>query len=235
VGFKTQSILIRPAFLDGGPDKLLSDLGYERRRKADDTTFSRAGAGSIWIGSIEDCIVIYTHFAGAFFDDNFAKDKDFIEFRIALLRRFPEADVAAFSAHSGVGYWGFAVFRRGTLIRRQYGADGTTFCDEGPLLPVEEAYISKFQRIETEGEVRYRDPNHPEYEDMTVADFGEQLVPEIGRSYTGVPFDELNAPGTNFWLNDDEAEFLSMMQKQRTEEQQRRATFQTRPWWKFWG
>ena len=77
MGWKTQSILIRPAFLDGGPDKLLAYLGYERRRKVDDTSFSRAGAGSIWIGSIEDCIVIYTHFAGAFFDDDFPKGRRF--------------------------------------------------------------------------------------------------------------------------------------------------------------
>ncbi len=228
MGWKTQSILIRPAFLDGGPDKLLAGLGYEWRRKVDDTSFSRAGAGSIWIGSIEDCIVIYTHFAGAFFDDDFAKDGDFIEFKNALLRRFPEADVAVFSAHSVVAHWGFAIFRRGALIRRQYGADGTTLCDEGSRLPVEEAYIARFQRIETDGEVRYRDPDHPERDDMTEADLGELLVPEIGYFYAGVPLDALDAPGTNFWLNDDEARFRASMQ-------QYRAKVQTRPWWKFWG
>ncbi len=228
VGWKTQTILIRPAFLDGGPDKLLADLGYEERRKINETSFSYAGRGSIWIGSIEDCIVIYTHFAGAFFDENAAKSKDFIEFKNALLRRFPEADVAAFSAHSVVGHWGFAIFRRGALIRRQYGADGITFCDEGSRLPVEEAYIAKFQRIETEGEARYRDPDHPEYDDMTEADLGELLVPEICYSYTGVPLDALDAPGTNFWLIDDEAKFQASMQHYRPK-------FQSRPWWKFWG
>jgi hypothetical protein len=228
MGWKTQSILIRPAVLDGGPDKLLADLGYQRRRKIDDTPLSSAGGGDIWIGSVEDCIVIDTHLAGGFFDDDFAKDGDFIEFRNALLQRFPDADIAAFSANSVVEHWGFAIFRRGALIRRQFGADGNTFCDEGSRLPIEEAYIAKFQRIEAEGEIRYRHPDHPEYDDMTEADLGVLLVPEIGCSYAGVPLDALDAPGTNFWLNDDEAKF-------RASTQQVRANIQTRPWWKFWG
>lgn len=227
MGWKTSTILIRPAFLEGGPDKLLADLGYERRRKISDTTFWRAGGGSIWIGAIEDCIVIYTHLAGAFFDDNAAKDPDFIEFKNALLRCFPEADIAAFFAHSVVAGWGYAIFRRGVLVRRHYGAEGIVYCNEGSRLPVEEAYIAKFPKIGTEGEVKYRDPEHPEYDDMTEADLGELLVLELGFSYTGVPFEELDVPGADFWLNDDEA-------KCRARDQQFRAKTRTRPWWRFW-
>jgi hypothetical protein len=58
MGWKTQTVLIRPATLDAGPDKLLADLGYDRNRKIDETSFSHAGPGSIWIGSIGDCIVM---------------------------------------------------------------------------------------------------------------------------------------------------------------------------------
>jgi hypothetical protein len=226
VGWKTQSILIRPAFLENGPDNLLADLGYERRLKGDETPFSRAGGASIWIGSIEDCIVMVTPFAGNFFDDDSVADQDFIAFRNALFRRFPGADVAAFLAHSVVAQWGFAVFRGGTLVRRKHGADGITFCDEGSRLPVEEAYIARFQRVETEGETKYKDPNHPEYDELTEADLGEMLIQEVGRSFTGVPLDALNIPGTQFCLNDDEARFRPL--------RRRFIKPRRRPWWKFW-
>jgi hypothetical protein len=40
-----------------------------------------------------------------------------------LLQRFPDADVAALFLHSVVGAWGFAVYRRGTLIRHQHASE----------------------------------------------------------------------------------------------------------------
>lgn len=63
MGWKTTTILIRPAHLDGGHDQLLAALGFEKRRKIDDAPFSRAGAGGIWVGATEDCVILETLFA----------------------------------------------------------------------------------------------------------------------------------------------------------------------------
>ena len=118
MGFKTETMLIRPAALDGGADKLLADLGYDKRRKINNAPFATAGGGSMWIGSTGDCIVVYTYLASGFFDDP-REHRDVVDFKDALARIFPEADIAALFLHSVVGAWGFAVFRRGTLICRQ--------------------------------------------------------------------------------------------------------------------
>jgi hypothetical protein len=75
MGLKTQTILVRHAFLDGGPDKLLADLGYEMRRKIRDVPFSHSGAGSIWIGAIGDCIVIYRQILARHDPKRFALDR----------------------------------------------------------------------------------------------------------------------------------------------------------------
>jgi hypothetical protein len=96
-------------------------------------------------------------------------------------------------------------------------------------LSVEETYIAKFQRIETGGEIRYRDPNHPEYDDMTEADLDQPLVFEICRSFTGSPLNSLQAHGANFWLNEDEARF-----SMRSTPARNAAGNIGRPWWKFW-
>ncbi|SDR53204.1 hypothetical protein SAMN05444161_5439 [Rhizobiales bacterium GAS191] len=229
MGWKTQTILVRPAALDGGPDRLLADLGYDKRHRIDDASFESAGLGSIWIGSIDVCIIIYTPFAFNFFDDDEADVREFTDFKNALFRQFPEADIAALTLHSVINHWGFAIFRRGTLIRRQHGHDGNVVCDEGPRLPVEESYISRFQRIETGGQIKYQDINHPEYGDMTDSDFGEPLVFEICRSFTGFPLDsrEVNeASGTNFWLNNSELRSLAPPNALASP---------ARPWWRFWG
>jgi hypothetical protein len=60
MGWKTQTILIRPALPGPDPDELLGRLGYEKRRKIEDAPFATAGSGSIWVGAIGDCIVMYT-------------------------------------------------------------------------------------------------------------------------------------------------------------------------------
>jgi hypothetical protein len=52
--------------LDGGSDKLLANLGYEKRRKIDDASFSKAGTNSIRVGSIGDSILLYTYLAPVF-------------------------------------------------------------------------------------------------------------------------------------------------------------------------
>jgi hypothetical protein len=131
MGWKTETVLVRPAALDAGPDKLLADLGYDSRRKIDETPFSHAGAGSIWIGSIGDRIVIYTYLSSGFIEQDQADNREAVHFRNALLRHFSESDIAALFLHSVNEAWGFAVFRKRTLIRRQYGYDGSTLCDEG--------------------------------------------------------------------------------------------------------
>jgi hypothetical protein len=63
MGWKTNTILVRPALLGAGPDNLLGQLGYEKRRKIGDVPFGTSGGGSIWIGAIGYCIVIYTALA----------------------------------------------------------------------------------------------------------------------------------------------------------------------------
>jgi hypothetical protein len=231
VGWKTQTILIRPVMLDGGPEKLVGELGYDRYRKIDDAPFRRAGAGSIWIGAVGDCAIIYSYLIGYFYEeDRNELDQAAAELKSSILQRFSEADIAILSLHSVVAHWGFAVYRQGRLIRRQHGYDGMVLADEGPRLPEEEVYFSKFERHDVDGEVRYRDPSHPEDGDMGLAYFGEALVFEICKSFTGVPWDRLNPDGANFWLNDDEAERLA-----RKGSNPAQVANRSRPWWKLWG
>jgi hypothetical protein len=228
MGWKTQTILIRPAGLDGGPEKLLAELGYGSPRKVSETSFAEAGAGSIWIGAIADCVILYTYLAGGFFGD---EDRASNEFKTALLQRFADADVAALSLHSVVGAWGFAVYQRNTLIRHQDGYDGMVIRDEGPRLPAEEACLARFERHDVDGTIIYRDPAHPEFDDMSDSDFGEELVFEVCRSFTGFPLDQLeNVKGVNFWLSDEEEQLY----KQRPASNSA-AIDAARPWWKFWG
>ncbi|WFU15084.1 hypothetical protein [Bradyrhizobium sp. CB3481] len=235
MGWKTHTILVRPAVLDGGPEKLLGDLGYDKVRKVSDTPIDGALQGSIWIGMVDDCAIIYSPLAGYFFaGEGDEENQEFEVFRNVLLRRFSEADIAVLSLHSVVGHWGFAIFHRGTLIRRQHGYDGMVIADEGSRLPVEEAYLSKFDRHDVDGVTRYRDPRHPEYGDMGDPDFGEELVFEICRSFTGFPLDRLQADGTNFWLNDDEEEFLRAEANMVRAPKRADGVPGSRPWWKFW-
>ena len=222
MGWKTNTILIRPADLDGGPEKLLAAFGHDRPRKVSETPFSGAGTGSIWIGAIADCVILYTPLASGFFDDG--DNREVNDFKAALLRHFPQNDIAALALHSVVGAWGFAVYQRGTLIRHQHGYDDIVQRDEGPRLPAEETYLARFERQEVGGEIRYRDPRHPEWSDMRDPDFGERLVFEICRSFTGFTLDQLDdVKGVNFWLSEEE------------EQEYSRRAAASRPWWKFWG
>jgi hypothetical protein len=241
VGWKTQTILVRPAVLDGGPEKLLAALGHDRPRKVSETSFSSAGAGSIWIGAIADCVILYTHLAAGFFDEN--DDREFNDFKAALLQRFPDADVAALFLHSVVGAWGFAVYQRGTLIRHQHGYDGMVLRDEGPRVPAEETYLARFERHDVDGKILYRDPVHPEWSDMSDPDFGEGLVFEICRSFTGFPLDQLDdVRGVNFWLSEEEEQGYARSRAgasaaidQSLHAGRVRGAVASRPWWKFWG
>jgi hypothetical protein len=228
MGWKTDTILIRPAGLDGGPEKLLAELGYRSPRKVSETSFGEAGAGSIWIGAIGDCVILYTDLAGGFFSDEVPEAN---EFKTAVLQRFADTDVAALSLQSVVGAWGFAVYHRKTLIRHQDGYDGMVLRNEGPRLPAEEACLASFERYDVNGTILYRDPAHPELDDMSDPDFGEELVFEVCRSFTGFPLDQLeNVKGVNFW-HSEEAEQLHTQRFASGSV----AIDATRPWWKFWG
>ena len=185
MGRNTQTILVRSGELRSGPDGLLSDLGYVSRRKIADTRVSNRGSCSIWIGSIGDCIILDSDFATGILGGDDAADGAIAVFQNSLLRCFPESDIAALTLNSVVGAWGFAVFKEGKLIRHQFGFDGGTITNKGPRLPVEWTYLQNSRPSEIDGEIMYRDPAHPEYDDMTDADLGNPLVPEICRSFTG--------------------------------------------------
>jgi len=168
---------------------------------------------------------MYTYLADHFFDGfrDGPPDQDFTFLKSALLRNFSETDVAAFLLDSRVDAWGFAVFRNGALIRRFYGHDGAILGDEGSQLPAENAYLANCDRIEVNGRILYSVPGE---EPCSLANHGERIFCEVWRSFTGYEFDSpeiLQIPGSDFWLNDDEAEFL------------RRKARSRRPWWKLFG
>jgi hypothetical protein len=225
MGFKTDTIVIRPAVLSGGPDELLGHLGYQKRRRIKEAPFATSGGGSIWIGATGDCIVIDTHLASCFFDRfvDDPLDRDFVFLKNVLFRHFSEADIAAFTLNSVVDGWGFAVFRSGSLIRRYYGHDGSILGDEGSPLPSESAYLASCDRTEVDGEILYKQPD-PRCEPVNVAYLGSALVDEVSRSFIGYPLDAQEIqriPGAAFWLNDDEDKFGAMEERL--------------PWWRLWG
>jgi hypothetical protein len=222
MSWRTQTIFVRRAQFDGGPEKLLTDLGYGTHRKVSEAPFSGAGAASVWIGAVGDNVVIYTHFAWNFFGAE--EDENFNVFRRRLLQHFSGAEVTALIVDGTSGAWGFAVFRQGTLIRCQYGVDGLMLCNDGARLPIEDAYLARFKRREVDGEIRYRDPDHPGSDEMTEADLGEGLVVAIFKSFTGLPFDKVDGVGSNFWLSEEERRGHAAV-----------IAAGSRPWWKFWG
>jgi len=233
VGWKTQTMLVRPCAFVDEPAKLLSDLGYASPVKLEETEWADAGAGSIWIGTVGDCLVLYTALAWGFFEDQI--DQKSRDFNAALVRRFPEAEIAALTLHSVVGGWGFAVWRQGSLIRHQHGYDGMVLRDEGARLPAEETYLASLARREVEGVTLYRHPGYPEADDMTHADLGEPLVFEIVRAFTGYPLDQLNhVRGTNFWLSEDERQQNWQAQRAARAGVSSPRDRGIRPWWKFW-
>ena len=151
MSWKTNTIVVRPSLLGADPDELLRHLGYEKRRKSKEVIFGGGiGGASIWIGTIDDRILMYTHLAGQFFDRfcDGAPDRDFTFLKSALFQNFPEVRIAALYLDSVVDAWGFAVFRGGALVRRFYGHDGTILGDEGSQLPEENAYLANYDRLE---------------------------------------------------------------------------------------
>jgi hypothetical protein len=235
MSWKTNTIVVRPSLLGADPDELLRHLGYEKRRKSKEVFFGGGiGGASIWIGTIDDRILMYTYLADQFFDGfcDGAPDRDFTFLKSALFRHFPEASIVALYLDSRVGAWGFAIFRGGTLVRRFYGHDGTILGDEGSQLPEENAYLANCDRLEVDGDVLYKDRSAPGEEPLSLAEHGEGLFCEVWRSVTGYEFDApglLQIPGSEFWLNDDEEKFRLISGKNEYH------TRPGRPWWKFWG
>lgn len=133
------------------------------------------------------------------------------------------------------------MYQRGTLIRHQHGYDGMVLRDEGPRLPAEATYLARFERHDVEGKILYRDPGHPEWDDMSDPDLGEGLVFEICRSFTGFPLDQLNdVNGVNFWLSEEEQNSSRSRTGQSAavnaslQAEGVRSAAASRPWWKFW-
>ena len=90
--------------------------------------------------------------------------------------------------------------------------------------PAEKAYLANCDRIEVDGEILYNNRSAPGGEPCSLADHGERIFCEVWRSFTGYEFDApeiLQIPGSDFWLNNDEEEFL------------RRKAMSRRPWWKL--
>jgi hypothetical protein len=234
VSWKTNTIIVRPSLLGANPDELLRHLGYQKRRKSKEVSFGGGiGGASIWIGTIDDCILIYTHLTGQFFDGfrDGAPDQDFTFLERALFRHFPGASIAALYLDSRVDAWGFAVFHGGTLARRFYGYDGTILGDEGSPLPAENAYLADCDRLDVDGEILYKNRSGPGEGHLSLAQHGESLFCEVWRSFTGYAFDasELSeVSGSEFWLNDDEEK--SRLTRGNNEFHTR----PERPWWKFW-
>ncbi|MBN3792230.1 hypothetical protein [Burkholderia sp. Ac-20353] len=227
MGWKTQLILIRPTTLANGPDGLLAAFGYDKRRRLDDVSFGGCGAGDVWIGSVGECVVIYTTLAWSFLDDADAT-ADFVQFRNALLQQYSEAEIVVVTLHSVIEQWGFVFYRNGALLRCQHGYDGMVLRDEGARLPIENGIFPGLQRFEDDGgSISYREPMEPGL-DMTEADLGTYRVWEIIRSYTGFSLDSRQLDetmGTSFLLSDEQP---------RTPPVTHRPESRPRSWWKFW-
>jgi hypothetical protein len=202
MAYTANTILIRPGAVESGPEKLLRDLGYENLSKISDCPFGEAigTAGWNWIGTLGDCVIIEGYVAQDLFVDMPTK------FKAALLRRFPDSDIAALTKQSTVGHWGFAVYRKGELIRCQHGVDSIVVREFGAHLPIEESYLAK-RRIISKGKITYRNPGDLESE-MTEGDFGSDIVWEIFKSFTGLSPNEKNVhhtPGSAFAADDPES------------------------------
>lgn len=162
-----------------------------------------------------------------------SEDKEFLDFKRALLRRFSEAEIGVFVLDSVAGGWGFAFFSHAALIRCQFGGDGSVDHDEGSRLPIEKTYLSKPRRTESGGMTRYQDPDHPENVDMDASYVGQSLAYEICQSLSGYSLHDLDdrVQGANPWVNDDESRYRA----QTKAEAMYLSGLAGRPWWKFWG
>ena len=182
MGWKCNSVLLRPATLDIGADLLLGDLGYEGLSPLGEAPYEQAIwplKETIWIAEINGCLIL----SGRGLADEFfgARRPPLVD---RLFARHPKAEIGAVTLHSVVNLWGFAVYREGREIRSKAGSsDDGTFRDFGAPLG-EEAEQLACSRLEG-GERVYRLPEFPG-EDLSEDQVGEDYVFKIFQRFTGL-------------------------------------------------
>ena len=217
MGWKTDTVLIRPADSNEEPERLLRELGFTRLAPVGERRYERAiwpDKNTVWVGLAGDCLMISARgLSDPFFTDRPTPLTD------ALFHRFAGADVAAVTLHSVVNLWGFAVFRNGRALRRKAGsADDGTFEDWGSPLPEEEDLLAN-SLLDVDGERIYRLPQLPD-EELTEDQVGEEYVFKIFERFAG------ERPDTGATLLEtrcDGFRFSSIA-----------AAGARRPWWNFW-
>ncbi len=217
MGWKTDTVLIRPAGPAEEAEGLLHGLGFAPLTPLGVRRFEQAiwpDKGAIWVGSAGDCLLISARgLSDAFFEP---KPAPLVR---SLFRRFPHSEIAAVTLHSVVNLWGFALFRDGAPLRRKAGsADDGTFEDSGDPLPEESQLLAKSTR-DAKGQRVYRLPEFPD-EDMNEDQVGEEYVFKIFERFTG------ERPDTGPSLLDTRCEGFRFGSIEPMSG--------TRPWWKFW-
>ncbi len=217
MGWKTDTLLIRPASPAEEAQGLLSDLGFASLTPLGERPYEQAiwpDKDTVWVGSCGDCLMISARgLSDLFFQPEPAPRVQ------ALFRRFPHSEVAAVTLHSVVNLWGFALFRDGRPLRRKAGsADDGTFEDTGDPLPEERDLLAKSTR-NADGKRVYRLPEFPD-EDFTEDQVGEEYVFKVFERFTG------ERPDTGPTLLDTRCvgfRFDSIEDASGA-----------RPWWKIW-
>ena len=217
MGWKADTVLIRPAGPGEGAEALLRDLGFTPLTPLGEHRYEQAiwpDEHTVWVGSAGDCLMISARgLSDAFFEPKPAPLAQ------ALFRRFPRAEIAAVTLHSVVNLWGFALFSDGNALRRKAGsADDGTFEDTGDPLPEERELLAK-STLNAKGQRVYRLPEFPD-EDMTEDQVGEEYVFKIFERLAG------ERPDIGPSLLDTRCagfRFSSIA-----------AGTSAAPWWKFW-
>ena len=216
MGWKTDTVLIRPARQAEAGEGLLRDLGFQALAPLGERPYEQAiwpDPGAVWVGSAQDCLMISARgLADRFFE---REPSPLVQ---SLFRRFPRSEIAAVTLHSVVNLWGFALFRDGKLVRRKAGsADDGTFEDMGDPLPEEGELLAKSSR-NAKGERVYR-----------LAEFPDEALPEdaVGEEYVFRIFERFTGerPDTGQTLLETRClgfRFGAI------------SPAGTRPWWTFW-
>ena len=182
MGWKCNSVLLRPAPDERSANSLLGDLGYGGLSPLGEAPYEQAiwpPRETIWIAEINGCLILS---AQGLADEFFGARRPALVDR--LFARWPHAEIGAVTLHSVVNLWGFAVYRDGREIRGKAGAsDEGTFRDFGAPLD-EEAEQLACSRLEG-GERVYRLPEFPG-EDLSEDQVGEEYVFRIFQRFTGL-------------------------------------------------
>ncbi|RBP11408.1 hypothetical protein DFR50_116103 [Roseiarcus fermentans] len=217
MGWKTDTVLIRPAHVGADAQALLGSLGFSDLTPLGERPFEAAiwpKTGEVWIGGAGECLMISARgLCGEVFKPGAAP---FVQ---ALARRFPGGEIAAATLHSVVNLWGFAVLRDGVALRRKAGsADDGTFEDFGAPLPEERELLAR-STLDGEGRRVYRLPDFAG-EAMSEDQVGEEYVFRIFERLTG------QRPDTGETLLDTPCAGFSFSSLA--------VAAPHRPWWKVW-